>query len=646
MKKIIISGFIFLAGLSFTNCNDLLDRNPSNQLSSGTMWTSEALTQQGINAIYKALRAPVRSESGSYIVGANQGLGYWGWESFGMSGQSRLDMGNFFTSSSNAGHAYFSYTWKWCFTGINTANDAIVNLPGANVTEANRAKYLAEAKTLRAFFYMRLNELFGRGIGVPIYDYVVNLDNNNKTQSSEEEVWDFIIQDLTDAINTPEFPNNALSGGKATGNVSKGAAYALRGKAYLLKSQSLGVDQYQKAIDDFAQVGNMGYGLFNGNYADLFTTANEACNEMIMSVQNVEDPTSVNSDGYNLYGNGIQKFAAPYNAGAASGGNCWTDVQLTPAIADLYEVIVDANTVKPFSWNDYITGFSSMPYEGRKVYFIRDKKQGGTEIQASVTTAINNLLSSVTAPYNSYYLEEGNEARIIAAYANRDPRLAASIITPYSEFEGLNNPTPTAGATLVSRWPVAGKLYPTQDGSETKSSNIPGMKTSLVANGQQYFYYLYRKFIGTGIEYPKRDFTPIDEPILRYADVLLMWAEAAVEKNDIATAKSLVKQIRDRAGVPTMDSSFADQATARNYVRDERRREFVGEGVNFFDEMRWRTLEATKFNYGAKTAMQVYGGPSTNATSYQWSDRFYTWPVPRTEAERNPNLKRTPGWSY
>lgn len=59
---------------------------------------------------------------------------------------------------------------------------------------------------------------------------------------------------------------------------------------------------------------------------------------------------------------------------------------------------------------------------------------------------------------------------------------------------------------------------------------------------------------------------------------------------------SKVKEVRDRVGIPTMASSFSDQTTARNYVRDERRREFVNEGVNFFDEMRWRTLKETKFD--------------------------------------------------
>jgi len=121
-----------------------------------------------------------------------------------------------------------------------------------------------------------------------------------------------------------------------------------------------------------------------------------------------------------------------------------------------------------------------------------------------------------------------------------------------------------------------------------------------------------------------------------------------VERNgagDLQQAMEKVKMVRDRAGVPTMASSFASQAVARNYVRDERRRELMGEGVNFFDEMRWRTLRETKFSAGHTHTM--WGGTTLGNQLYNWAgDHFYTWPVPRAEREMNPNLNPTPGWVY
>ena len=61
-------------------------------------------------------------------------------------------------------------------------------------------------------------------------------------------------------------------------------------------------------------------------------------------------------------------------------------------------------------------------------------------------------------------------------------------------------------------------------------------------NAQAEFKYIHRKFIGEGLEYQRREQNPVDEPIIRYADVLLMWAEALVEKGDLSGAMSKVKR--------------------------------------------------------------------------------------------------------
>lgn len=635
MKKLkYIALFSFLALVS---CNDILDTSPDNQISEDAMWKTEELADQGMDGIYQALRLPVKSKTGSDdaaipIVGGAADLGYYAWEAFGMTGQTRLSAGNVFSSSVNAGNPAFINTWKWCYTGANRATDAINNVSKASMSTTKISQYEGEARILRAFFYMRLNELFGRGMGVPVYDYVPQPGNYKKAQSSESEVWDFIINDLTEAINNPNLPNKVTS---KTGRVSKGVAYALRGKAYLLSSMSLGIDKYNLAVADFEQVSNMGYSLYP-DYEKLFTVANENADEMLLSVQNI-DETKVE------YSSAIQKYCAPWNAGGANRGGCWTDLQITPAVVDLYEVVQADGTCKPFNWDDFIPGYSTASYNKRQVYFVRDTRENGKEINANITAAVNVVLNNVSE-FKAEYLAEGNEARLLKAYTSRDPRLAASIITPYSDFVGINNATPTGSSTYTSRWPVSGKYY--TNAGQSESALVPGMTTSLVANGNQYFYYMFRKFIGTGTEYKERDYAPIDEPILRYADVLLMWAEALVETNDLSGAKEKVKQVRDRVGMPTMDKYFADQTTARNYVRDERRREFVCEGINFFDEMRWKTLKETKFNYGPSTSMQVWGGVATGAPAYGWIDAWYTWPVPKSEAEMNTLLKRTPGWTY
>lgn len=634
MKKIFnLLALAAVLGTS-TACTDILDTAPYDKLSSGTMWTTEESVDQGVIGVYYSLQRPFH---GDKFIGANAMIGYYGYDALGMAGQGEYGMQNLFTKSVNPSNGFFLKTWQWMYDGVHRANAAIAGIQNAPINDAKKARLVAECKVLRAFFYDRLNILFGNGgLGVPLYTEPVNPSECNKGQSSEQEVWAQVIQDLSDAIAEPNLPDNQIQG---EGRVSKGAAYALRGKAYLLTKE------YDKAIADFAKVGDCGYKLFP-NYRQLFKVANERCEEMILSVQYIEDPTG--------YGTGIQKYCAAFTQGAKDSRGCWGDLQVTPAVVNLYEE-VDGQTVKKFAWEDYLSDWKKVTdmeaAEGhtkyRKVFFIRDKYVNGQEIHSTVTKAIDTELAKLPKEIQALYLPEGNEARLKTAYAHRDPRLAYNVVTPYADYLGVNSNS-TAEAWYTFRWPVAGKYYADQASAEPNANpNLPdSYYASGFMNAQAEFKYIHRKFIGEGLEYQRREQNPVDEPIIRYADVLLMWAEALVEKGDLSGAMSKVKEVRDRVGIPTMASSFSDQTTARNYVRDERRREFVNEGVNFFDEMRWRTLKETKFD--EKVAQHAWGGSeSTGGTVYDWiGDQWYTWPVPKSEIELNPNLTRTPGWEY
>lgn len=410
-----------------------------------------------------------------------------------------------------------------------------------------------------------------------------------------------------------------------------------------MRSMSLDENHYAAAVADFEKVETMGYGLF-GNYADMFKVNNEGNKEMLMVVQNLA--VQVWADASNIepmYGSSVQKYCAPYQAGSKDSRGCWNDIQISPAAVDYFEVLVDANTVKPFDWNEFIPGYNETGYADRMVYFLRNTQNSASvDIHANITREVNLKLNAISVSNRAKYLASGNEARISAVYANRDPRLTASIITPYSSFIGVNSSS-SAVDEYIYRWPALGAVY--FDGANAESSLVPGMKTTLTSNNTSVFVYMFRKFVSEGVELDYRNTSPVDEPILRYADVLLMKAEAMVELNNLSGAKLAVEEVRNRVGIPTMSQYFTNQTTARNYVRDERRREFVGEGINFFDEMRWRTLKDTKFEYASRTALQVTGASAPGPT-YVWRDSWYTWPVPKDEVEMNSNLKRTPGWTY
>ena len=621
MKKIIKYIVVMTLLFNMTACYDILDQMPNDSISGGSMWTTEAQADLGVIGVYSSIQNPVQ---GGQLIGQDLAIGNYAFDAFGMTGQGSYGINNLFTTGVNPSNGRFTFTWKWCYDGVHRANAAITYIPDINMPEVKKARLIAECKVLRAFFYSRLNELFGNGgLGVPLYLEPLSPDEFTEGQTPESEIWAQVIKDLTEAINEPNLKDNDIMG---EGRTSKGLAYALRGKAYLITKE------YDKATADFAKVSECGYGLFS-DYKELFEVGQERCKEMIFSIQYIASPG---------YGSRIQKFCGPFQAGSKDSRGCWTDVQIAPALVDLYEVIEDNNTVKPFRWEDFFPEWSSLSVDDRKVFFIRNKNFEGTEIHPTITTVINTQLATLsTDQVKSLYSEDENESRLIKAYTSRDPRMNYNVIVPYSHFLGVNSNS-SAEVEYIYRWPVQGKAYGDQVNADNNLRE--GVLPTLSPNAQARFLYMFRKFIGEGLEYDFREANPVDEPIIRYADVLLMWAEALVEKGDLTGAMDKVKQVRDRAGVPTMASSFTDQAAARNYVRDERRREFVGEGVNFFDEMRWRTLKESK--YDTQYPRMAWGG-QTGGTTYQWiGEQWYTWPVPKTEIEMNRNLKPTPGWVY
>lgn len=564
-----------------TGCRgDLMDLSPYGSIASGNMWTTENLADMGVSGIYNVLR----SEN---VAGDLHKYDSYGVSADYRDGDDALLRGNATTSN-----GLFSGYWKVNYEGISRANDAIANLPKAPLSDSKRARLMAESKFMRAFFYYKLNMMFK---GVPLYTEPAELDELVKGRSSEADIWNQVIADLTDAINTTDLPDKYAKGSGDYGRVTKGAAYALRGKAYMW------LKEWSKAESDFRKVGDLGYSLFQGEYKQLFKEANEQCDEMIFSLQCI---------GESGYGN---NFSFRYGT-RSTFGSCWNTYLVSTDFVETYEC-ADG---KPFNWNDFIPGYNEMEPAKRSVYFLRD---GMTDAEKTKMAADGADLSK--------YLETGNEARIQKAYDNRDPRLQMTIITPYAKYNGANGAN---AFTYTLRWPYRG--FDTSDPFDLKTDT------------NNRYYYLFRKFVAEGpTEIPNREYSPIDIPIIRYADVVLSLAECLNEQGKTDEATEWVNKVRARAGIALLNSNEYTKVTGqdnmRTRIQNERRWEFAGEGVNFFDEMRWRTWQETKFKKGAGFK-QIWG---TMQASYTFGgDYLYNWAIPRTEIQMNENLKQNDGW--
>lgn len=118
----------------------------------------------------------------------------------------------------------------------------------------------------------------------------------------------------------------------------------------------------------------------------------------------------------------------------------------------------------------------------------------------------------------------------------------------------------------------------------------------------------------------------INGQVIRFADVLLMQAEALIESNQISAALPLINQVRARAGA-FQYTTLGDQTKARTIVRRERQMELAGEQSRFFDLVRWGTL-VTTINAEKQAALGIQ----------PVKDYHVLLPIPQSERDANPTL--------
>ncbi|MBC8153000.1 MAG: RagB/SusD family nutrient uptake outer membrane protein [Bacteroidetes bacterium] len=129
-----------------------------------------------------------------------------------------------------------------------------------------------------------------------------------------------------------------------------------------------------------------------------------------------------------------------------------------------------------------------------------------------------------------------------------------------------------------------------------------------------------------------------DWPVIRYADVLLMYAEALNETGNPTDAFVLLNQVRSRAGLPAKTSLTQD--AFRLAVEQERRVELSYEGHRWFDLVRTGRLVPVMTAYAAK--YKTSGGYLVS--NYQFAAYKALYPVPFRERSLNPNLTQNEGY--
>ncbi|WP_430974178.1 RagB/SusD family nutrient uptake outer membrane protein [Sunxiuqinia rutila] len=252
-------------------------------------------------------------------------------------------------------------------------------------------------------------------------------------------------------------------------------------------------------------------------------------------------------------------------------------------------------------------------------------------------------------------------------FRNRDPRCTASIVEFGTEWLGyIYQPHPDSLTTL-----------------KTSTGEY-------VSNADNRAILMYSSF--NGLVWKKKidqDWldleTDPDNIVIRYADVLLMYAEAKIELGDIdQSVLDAINKVRARAyGVHFAETNLypaittTNQAELRKFLRIERRMEFAFEGRRYSDLIRWRLAEKalTKNRYGLLdpddlrenlvntggwffpetpeidedglpdfTSMYDKGLIKLLAVLSFDASKQYLWPIPSSEIEINKNLTQNPGY--
>lgn len=209
-------------------------------------------------------------------------------------------------------------------------------------------------------------------------------------------------------------------------------------------------------------------------------------------------------------------------------------------------------------------------------------------------------------------------------YSNRDPRLRYSIYVLGSELPN-------------------GEIYDSKPGSGT--GDAIGNSENSTSTGFNIRKYLNKE------DMAQPNNSGINLILMRYAEILLIYAEAKIEANEIdQSVLDAINKVRSRPDVkmPAV-ASIGSQAELRKLVREERQVELAFEGLRYFDIRRWRIAETVVPGI-------LYGMTYTNAKGELTTislpafvkvfnkERDYLWPIPQRERELNPNLTQNPNW--
>ena len=508
------------------------------------------------------------------------------------------------------------------YSTVRIANNFIINVDKCDISEGLKERMKAEARFFRAWQYLQLTTKFGKAY---LFTDVPEYNAPYAKRDPAEKVQAFILSELNEIaeILPDEYDGSYLY---ESSRITRAAALALRARAALyfgnyieaeasagkviseghhslFRVTSLNAAQQQEADEmekyiDFAEVGidkdKFVKGLFS--YETLWhkENANPGNPEYILTREYMADDNNCDWTRYT--------YIRPSQMG--SGYSSFAPMQ---DLVDAYWSI-DGKTLPEIpSEETRRARFADMWMK----YFAEPVGETYKSVAPAVFREKVPTLDIKSIPY-------------MQEFRNRDSRLYASILFPLKGWQETD---------------FSGDFYYMWDPLKAGSDG-----------NESWTGYNYRKLVSLT---PYQGWQSVEDyPIIRYAEVLLTYAEARVQNNGWdEKVQHALNDLRDRCGMPNVPNSLSKDA-ALELVRNERRIELAAEGHRYDDIRRYGLEYCREAMNGESTA--PCGGFDPVKKEWQkyvvidkvWGDRLLLMPIPTSAMDVNPLLKddQNPGY--
>ena len=577
--KIIYIGIIsFLLGIF--SCSNLMDKGPLDKISEEAVWKDLNLAEAYINNQYKVLPKIgwydfVRSTQLSCFTDeAAHKYNYWGVTDY---------RNGAMTPSNTTSLDVWSYHYGY-IKGCNEFLKNIDAIPAATDDDnAKKNRMKGEALALRAWSYLDLASRYG-GVVLITEPFQLN-DDFQRDRSSFDETVALVVKDLDDAA---ALLPDTYTDSKDWGRLTKGAAMGLKSRILLYAASPLfnknnDITKWQaaaKAAKDVIDYANQTglYGLYGdkNTYKDVFMSMQN--NEMMIIRAN--DP--VVDDGYFSYFQVVEGLGGGIDGNGYCGG--WSTTMVSQNLVDAFEM----SDGTAFDWNN--------PVEAANPYANRDPR-----LYVSVTTDGSTWVQDSIV---QFWICEKSNNFTMSQYTNND--------------------------------------FSTPNGSFIADDNVYGRNS--LANPQQRgncpeTRYIYRKSMDDKYDIDANQYPfPVSWIIMRYAEILLNYSEAAFESGNESEALTYLNKIRARVDMPPVNASGDE---LRQKIRHERQIELCLEGHRYFDARRWLIAEQefSKPIYGI-SIVKDKNSDTKIYTPFKFQDRkfpnqYYFQPIPISEIQKS-----------